>query len=199
MIARAVDEMTEFPEVTRSLRLLGSGRSRRAGDEARFFAPLLAGRRSAADAMTRGQAIVALDPRRLRAALDAVLRAFASERHPDRVAARRALEAELEDLVAPLHRALGDLAAAAASTDGPSLARVRDRALAGDVAGESAANAPTLDVPDAAWNRWLDAVRHVFECADSVWRAVDPRLDEIPIPAPAKQRKARPSGGGGAR
>ena len=188
--------MTDFPEVTRSLRLLGSGRSLRAGDEARFFAPLLAARRSAAEAMTRGQAIVALDARRLRAALDAVLRAFASERHPERLAARRALEAELEDLVAPLHRALGDLADVAASTDGASLGRVRDRALAGDVAGESAANAPTLDVPDAAWNRWLDAVRGVFECADAVWRALDPRLDAIPIPAPARRGKKRDAGAG---
>lgn len=181
--------MTDFPEVTRSLRLLGSGRSHRAGDEARFFAPLLAARRSAADAMTRGQAIVALDARRLRAALDAVLRTFAAERHPERAPARRALEAELEDLVAPLHRALADLAEVAASTDAPSLARVRDRALAGDVAGESAANAPTLDVPDEEWNLWLDAVRRVFECADSVWRAVDPRLDQIPIPPPARKGK----------
>ena len=181
--------MTDFPEVTRSLRLLGSGRSRRAGDEARLFAPLLAARRSAAEAMTRGQAIVALDARRLRAALDAVLRAFASERHPERAAARRAFEAELEDLAAPLHRALGQLAEVAASTDAPTLARVRDRAAAGEGAGESAARAPTLDVPDPAWNRWLDAVRAVFECADTVWRALDPRLDEVPIPAPTRRGK----------
>lgn len=168
----APDESPQrFPEVTRSLRVLGSGRSRRASEEARFFAPLLAARRAAADARTRADAIAAFDARRLRAAMDALLRAFASERHPERSSARRALQAELEDLAAPLYRALVALAEATPSR---------------------AAAAPG-DVPDQGWDRWLAAVRALFEGADAAWRELDACLDAVPIaPEPkGKRRGAR--------
>src|SRR5690349_8165640 len=101
----------ELPELMLSLRSFGS---RRGHDESvaltdnqdRFFAPLLDCRRRAAQAISREQVVAAFEPRRLTALIDATLRAFASERFASRLPARRAFEAELFEIIAPLHEEL---------------------------------------------------------------------------------------------
>src|SRR5262245_53136376 len=98
----------ELPELTLSLRSFGSRRGQPDSDAAhgqdqeRFFAPLLDARRRAAEAHSTEEVLAAFDARRLAAALDAAVRAFAGERSAARPAAQRALEAELLEIVEPL-------------------------------------------------------------------------------------------------
>src|SRR5436309_583141 len=101
-----------LPELMHSLRSFGSGRGAPNDgptlpeDQERFFGPLLAARRAAAQAVARPQVVAAFDARRLTAAIDAKVREFAAERLGTRAPARRALEAELFELVEPLRDAL---------------------------------------------------------------------------------------------
>src|SRR5262245_7373124 len=107
----------ELPELTLSLRSFGSRRGQSDTDAAlavghdqeRFFAPLLDARRRAAEAHSAEEVLAAFDARRLTAALDAAVRAFAAERSAGRPAAQRALEAELLEIVESLRDALQQL------------------------------------------------------------------------------------------
>src|SRR5690242_10452852 len=102
----------ELPELTLSLRSFGSRRhapndsAAREDDQERFFAPLLAGRRSAAQGMTRPQVVAAFDARRMTATFDATVRSFAAERFANRSPGLRAFEAELFEILEPLHESL---------------------------------------------------------------------------------------------
>ena len=143
----------DLPELTLSLRSFGSRRGMRHGsvalpeDQDRFFAPLLDGRRRAAQAVSRPQVVAAFEPRRLTALVDATIRAFASARFAKRAPARRAFEAELFELVEPLRESLQVL-------------RALTEALP---LGQGAV------VPDESWNDWLTQLRVVFHVADSSW------------------------------
>lgn len=137
------------PEVTRALRSLGARRGGE-GQEA-FFAPFLEARRAAGAGGTA--ALDAFDAAALRRAVEGELARIAAARWPGRPAAARALEACLEDAVAPLYRALDELAGAAAV----------------------ARDAGTSSVL-AAWHGWRRALARVFECADGAWNAVRSEL-----------------------
>lgn len=144
------------PELTRTLRSLGSRRGRRVAeaelervtaDQRRFFTPLLDARRAAMHAQGV-VAIAAFDATALVRALGETLRAFAAARHADPGPARRALEAELEDLTEPLTLAFDALARVASeATKAPDDLRL--------------------------WRAWSVQLRATFETADRVWIALD--------------------------
>lgn len=105
------DGRPAFPEVARSLRGLGAPRDDDSGVESVVFGPLLEARRAAERALTAGDAMRAFNAARISAELRDAVKAKAAARTTGRDDRRRALEAELEELVAPLIAALDGLAA----------------------------------------------------------------------------------------
>jgi hypothetical protein len=145
-----------LPELTLALRTLGSRRRRRGegNEHERFFAPLLEARRAAARAPDVETAITAFDVDRLNAAFDKTLRALAAEHAASgRAAARRALEARLQERVAPIREAVLELT------------ELADALLIADDEAR----------PDA-WRAWAEQLGRVFACADRCWPAVDAAL-----------------------
>jgi hypothetical protein len=163
----------ELPELMLSLRSFGSRRHLPNGlsavddEEARFFAPMLDARRAAASAITRAQVVAAFDARRIGALLDATIRAFAAERFGSRPPARRALEAELFEIVEPLRASLREL-----------------RALADSIVDS---REPVREYDD--WTHWLDALRATFQTADSIWPRLGAALVVIPRVELGKRRR----------
>ena len=144
-----------LPEVTRALRALGSRRGARGtrrnptDKEARFFAPLIAARRTSMDARDAVGVIASFDAKRLAQEISAMILDFAAERSAGHPARRRALEAELGDAADQLSVALNDLDRLAALATG--------------------------DVDDLGrWRAWAAAVQQVFEAADRSWVAIEP-------------------------
>lgn len=144
-----------LPELTRSLRGLGSHRARPDEDHDRFFAPFISARARAertSDAATR---LDAFDASHLRAALEQQVVEFARMRYPDRPPDRRATEAILgectDDVIRHLERL--DMCAALVRTS-------------------------PAEVQLARWRAWRDAVRDVIDAADRCWFAMRPVLGE---------------------
>ena len=152
-----------LPELTRSLRGLGSHRARPDDDHDRFFAPFISARASAERTSDSRVRLDAFDAARLRDAVERQVVEFARMRYPDQPPDRRATEAILSECMEEVERRLERLDAAAAA--------VR----------ESAA-----EVQLARWRAWRDAVRDVFDAADRCWFAMRPVLRETP--APQKRR-----------
>jgi len=148
------DEFVGLPELTLSLRSLGSSRAGASAEQAQFFSPLLDARKRAASAKSTSEVVGAFSVARLGAALEETLRALAATRFPDRPPARRAFEAELVDDAQPLYAAL--------------------RAL------RDAMPAAATAISDESWQRWLAALRAVFESADRTWRAMEAALGRVP-------------------
>lgn len=137
------------PELTRSLRTLGSRRAAPGPEHDRFFETLLAARREAERAASPDAARAAFDAPALRAAIAHRLREFAAERYPNEPPERRALEAELLECAEGLLARLADLeraqGALAACGDGERFHR---------------------------WRSWASALRAVFESSDACWLAM---------------------------
>ena len=154
-----------LPELTRTLRAFGSRRGQRssrlaaAAEQQRFFAPLVDARRQAVRAGSPFDAIELFDARAIESAVESTLTRFAAERYGENGPARRALEAELSDLVEPLHAALVVLGDASAGA----------RQAAGDL---------------RMWRAWCGALKATFEAADRVWLALDAALDSAMYGAP---------------
>jgi hypothetical protein len=149
-----------LPELTRTLRAFGSRRGLAsghadAGEQQRFFAPLLVARRQAVVAETPVDAIAAFDCLTLTRAFDATLRRFINERHAENGAERRAFEAALVDACEPLRDAIDQL---------------RRRA--------DEARAAVDDL--RRWRAWASQLRDTFEVADRVWLSVDAALGGSP-------------------
>jgi hypothetical protein len=145
-----------LPELTLALRTLGSRRRRRGegAEQERFFGPLLEARRSAARAGDVETAVGSFDATRLTASLDRTIRAIAEDRAPSgRPAARRALEARLQERVQLYRTALHELGERAADL------LASDEQARGD-----------------AWRRWTEQLRVVFACADRCWPSLDAAL-----------------------
>lgn len=162
-----------LPEVTRSLRAMGSRRAAPGAVHDRLFAPLLAARRRAellADPFDRARAFEAAA---LRGAVDRLLAELAAERFGSRAPERRALEAELRecagDLLTRLERLAGEERALRASDDRVRLAR---------------------------WRAWVEALHGVFEGADACWGSLRPALEREPPPAPRWRRWLGPGRAG---
>ncbi len=142
------------PELTLSLRGLGSRRAAPGGTFDGFFAPMLAARRRAGFSNEVDFFLSALDAAAMRDAMSEQLRNFVSRRYPARASDRRALQAQLDEMAEPLFVALGSLKQAqqelAGSTDEQRFARMR---------------------------AWSDAMRHAFDVADRCWLAMRPVLE----------------------
>ncbi len=151
-----------LPELTLALRALGSRRRRRGegNEQERFFAPLLEARRAAARAADVEAAVTSFDPARLNASFDRTLRALVADRAVSgRAAARRALEARLQERLEPLRVALSELGHCA------------DALLCADEGAR----------PEA-WRRWAAQLRAVFACADGCWPGLDAALETVGVP-----------------
>ncbi len=148
--------MPEFtlPEFTRSLRALAVP-SAPDSDHDRVFKPLIQARTAAHKVHAVEAQVAAFDATRLEREWREAIVAFASARHARSAPDRRALEAELDTLAAPLWSAL--------------------RALQ-----QSAVATRTVTAADrkAAWERWVLAVQQVFNTADDWWRAALPVLGD---------------------
>ncbi len=169
-----------FPEVTRALRAYGSRRGGPGSDHDRFFAPLVEPLRAARDHVARGgdapwRAAEHADAARIAAALHDALAGLARDRFPNEAPERRALEAELEDLVAPVTDGLRTLGAEADA--------LRD-------AGE--------DVRLLRWRAWTAALADTFARADRAWIAALPALADPRGGAGRLWRRVLRRGGAGA-
>jgi hypothetical protein len=152
-----------LPELTRSLRGLGSHRARPDDDHDRFFAPFISARAKAertSEALVR---LEAFDASRLREAVERQVLDFARTRYPDQPPDRRATEAILGECTDDVVRRLERLAAAAA-----------------------AVRASPPEVQLARWRAWRDAVHDVIDSADRCWFAMHPVLHEN-IPPPKRR------------
>lgn len=150
-------EYGELPELTRTLRALGS--ARRAGGvlQTQFFLPLLEARRKAAEARSASACVRAFDARELERALGQSVDRIVAHWPDTRLAVRRALRAEL------LER-LHDYAAA--------LTVLTQRAHAALAADES--------TKLAAWRAWTVQLAATFDAADRGWMALRTVVEAIP-------------------
>ncbi|HEY0971465.1 MAG TPA: hypothetical protein VGE02_10915 [Gemmatimonadales bacterium] len=154
---------TRLPELTRDLRAVGTRRAVGAEHD-RFFAPLLDARRRAEGAAGWEEQRAAFEPGAIRRTLEHAMAEFAASRHPESAPDRRALEAELEEYLGCVHRALDRVAEAGARLgDAPRRQRL------------------------VAWREWAAAVRRVFVEADRCWLDSRPVLAAIQPPAPAPE------------
>ncbi|MCE9601662.1 MAG: hypothetical protein K8S21_05520 [Gemmatimonadetes bacterium] len=148
--------MPEFtlPEFTRSLRALAVP-SAPGSDHDRVFKPLIQARTAAHKVHAVEAQVAAFDAARLEREWREAIAAFAAARHARSAPDRRALEAELDALAAPLWSALQALQQSAAATRTVAAAERK-----------------------AAWERWVVAVQRVFDTADDWWRAALPVLGD---------------------
>lgn len=146
--------MPEFtlPEFTRSLRALAVP-SEPGSDHDRVFKPLIQARTAAHKVHAVEAQVAAFDAARLEREWREAIAALAQARHAGSPPDRRALEAELDGLAAPLWQALK-----AMQTQG------------------AAARAASGDARRGAWERWVASVQEVFNAADDWWRAALPVL-----------------------
>jgi len=159
--AQIMSTALALPELTRTMRGLGSRRGRPGAEHDRFFAGLLAARRLAEGFTEPESRLAAFDARRLTQSINTILSELAAERFPQSAPDRRALEAELLEYAERLHLALDALGSAA------------DEVRNGN-------NAVRL----ARWRDWTRAAQRVFEEADRCWIAVWPALTASPVQPP---------------
>lgn len=154
VLARAILASAHaLPELTRSLRGLGSHRARPDDDHDRFFAPFISARATAERTSEASVRLDAFDAARLRDAVERQVLEFARTRYPDQPPDRRATEAILGECTDDVVRRLERLAAAAA-----------------------AVRSSPPEVQLARWRAWRDAVRDVIDSADRCWFAMHPVL-----------------------
>jgi hypothetical protein len=146
--------MPEFalPEFTRSLRSLAVP-SKPGSDHDQIFAPLIQGRALAHKAQSLEAQLAAFDGARLERSWRAAITTLATARHKHSAPDRRALEAELEILAAPLWERLAAMSTAA---ERARLAKRDDRR--------------------AEFDAWVERVREVFRAADDWWSEAMPVL-----------------------
>ena len=162
-----------LPEVTRSLRGLGSHRARPDDDHDRFFAPFIAARARAERTADHNVRLEAFHPVRLREEIERQIAEFARFRYPNQPPDRRATEAILGECTEELIRRLERLdAAAAAVRESPD------------------------EVQLARWRTWRDAVRDVISAADSCWFAMRPVLSDAGPPPKRRWWQLRAGGRG---
>lgn len=138
-----------LPELTRSLRALGSARWLRDADHARFYTPLLTARRNAARVRSAEGHVAAFQADRLRRALADAVEQMAASRHARSAPDRRAFAARVTDAGAAVWNALDAMEA---------------RAVALDKAGAA--------VREAAWREWVAALQQLFLAADAWWAVI---------------------------
>ena len=158
-----------LPELTRSLRGMGSHRARPDEDHDRFFAPVISARAKAERTSDAAVRLDAFDASRLRQAVERQVLEFARMRYPDQPPDRRATEAILGECTDDVVKRLERLEAAAA-----------------------AVRSSPPEVQLARWRTWRDAVHDVIDSADRCWFAMHPVLRESgPTPKPRWWRRLR--------
>jgi hypothetical protein len=158
-VAREImSQVCTLPELTRPLRALGSRRAVLGAEHDRFFAPLLAARRRGERAADLRGRLRAFDAPAMRTALDETIAAFAKTRYPRSAPDRRALEAELLEIAAPLHAALTGLEVYASRTT----------------------EVGTDETAFVRWRSWCGAVQEVFDRADRCWMEFGAVLGAVP-------------------
>ena len=147
----------ELPELTRTLRAMGSSRRSSGALQSQFFLPLLDARKRAAAGRSAASCVGAFDPTELGQSLDRSLERIMAEWPDARPSARRALRAELQERVAVYARALATLGE-----------RARE-VLAADDAAKL-----------AAWRDWTAQLAATFHAADRSWMALRSVIDSLP-------------------
>ncbi len=164
VLARAIlTSAHSLPELTRSLRGLGSHRARPDDDHDRFFAPFISARARAERTSDAAVRLEAFDAARLRDAVERQVLEFARTRYPDQPPDRRATEAILGECTDDVVHKLERLEAAAV-----------------------AVRSSPPEIQLARWRAWRDAVHDVIDSADRCWFAMHPVLRESG--APRKRR-----------
>ncbi|MFN2397658.1 MAG: M14 family metallopeptidase [Gemmatimonadaceae bacterium] len=159
-----------LPEVTRSLRGLGSRRASPGTEHDRFFTPFLAGRRRAEAAGDVSSLLAAFDAAKLREELAGFLESCASARYGRRTPEWRAAHAALSECAIDLEAAMSDL----------------------DRTGQALRSSKEIrddDARFAMWRMWGRAVRRVFESADECWFSMRGVLSERAPKAPPWWRR----------
>jgi len=139
----------EIPELTHALRAFGSARRGGGALQSQFFRPLVEARRKAEDARSADACLRAFDPAELGRSLDRTLERIVAEWPDARLAARRAVRAEMTERVAPYTMALHALAERAAAV----------------LAAAEASRLPE-------WRAWTVQLAATFEAADRSWIAL---------------------------
>jgi hypothetical protein len=169
-VAREIaSNVCTLPELTRPLRSLGSRRGKLGADHDRFFAPLLTARRKGERAADRRARLRAFDGAAMSASLDTTIADFAKARFPRRAPERRAIEAELLELAAPLRTALEAL----------------------DTYASRAIEEGSDETAFVRWRSWCGAVQEVFDRADRCWLEFGPVLGDAPVRRPLWRRMLR--------
>jgi hypothetical protein len=151
----ATVEYGELPELTRTLRALGS--SRRGGtSQELFFNPLLDVLKRAASARTPDAKIRAFDAADLRRAVEKSIERIIADWPDDRPSVRRALRAELHHRVQSYTDALVTLA---------------ERASAAREADE--------ETRLSRWRAWTVQLATVFDVADRTWLTLRNVVDSL--------------------
>lgn len=158
-----------LPELTRPLRALGSRRGRLGSEHDRFFAPLLAARRRAERGADPRARLRAFDAQAIATALEATIADSAKSRFSRSAPDRRALEAELQEIVGPLKVALDALEVYSARALSPENDDTRFR----------------------RWRSWCGAIQDVFDRADRCWLELGAVLGEAPVRRPLWRRILR--------
>lgn len=154
-------EYGELPELTRTLRALGSSRRTGGSLQSQFFLPLLDARRRAAEARDATARIRAFDAAELSLALERAIDRIIAGWPDNRASARRAIRAELLERVADFTRALAVLS---------------ERARLALVAGE--------ETKLQAWRGWTVQLAATFDAADRSWMALRPVVEALPEKKP---------------
>jgi hypothetical protein len=148
-----LDRACAMPELTRGLKSLGSARGTPAAAHDRWFAPLLAARRSVEGVSDPARQVMLLDAAQLTKEIERAIAEIAAAQAPGDAAEQRAVEAALEEEAEGVFTAITLMG------------------LAGD-----ALRGGALDTRIADWRRWVDTVRAVFAAADEAWAGIASEL-----------------------
>jgi len=148
-----LDRACVMPELTRGLKSLGSSRGMPVAAHDRWFAPLLAARRTAEGVSDPARQVMLLDAATLTKDIERAIAEMAATKAPDDPAEQRAVEAALEEEAAPVFTAIESMG------------------LAGD-----AVRGGALDTRIADWRHWVETVRGVFAAADDAWTGIAAEL-----------------------
>lgn len=148
-----LDQACAMPELTRGLKSLGSSRGTPVEAHDRWFAPLLAARRSVEGVSDPMRQVMLLEASALALEIERAIGEIAASRAPGDARERRAVEAALEEEAEAVFIAIAGMK------------------LAGDALGGGA-----LDTRMVDWRRWVEAVRGVFRAVDDAWPGIATEL-----------------------
>lgn len=148
-----LDRACAMPELTRGLKSLGSSRGTPAEAHDRWFAPLLAARRSVEGVSDPARQVMLLDAATLAKEMERAIGEIAAAKAPGNAAEQRAVVAALEEEAEAMFTAIEILG------------------LAGDALCGGA-----LDTRIADWRQWIETLRGVFAAADDAWTGIAAEL-----------------------